>query len=1400
MRLIQQTFTFVTLFCLLDVIGEVYISPIAVNQENNLISNSNFQQIVECNSKQLGYYKSKNLQVKKGILPSDFTLISSGQNTLTKGSIGLEFLPDKKSRFLSIDTPYNKFDSSVALLSNSTFSLDNQKDPLYCGVWAKGNGTLIVKFLIEKNGKFQDYYQEKLLVVPSWHYYRVKVPETKLKKTKLKLSLSSFGKCDIAYPEISTLPNVDKSAELLFYVPFEKGSLSAKFSRGPVSSFGNDSLLPVKGMFQDAARMDRKRRFNEKGKLRYNLGFGYDFLGKALNCERGTIEFFFRPLSEMLEKQPWGNIFPLFYLGDTSWQWANAQDFSLQLELLPGNKFKLSCSENVRKKTWPNDILLPNNLNKIETAYIPDSAYVGRFQSYTVKPLGEYIINEAKSFIGKFHHLAFTYNEKGRTVWLDGKAVIQLKPLKSIAISSKIPKLLFANSHVNHPGVMSCDIDELKIYSNIKYHKQFIPSAKPPKLLEIKDCIGPLVTSKWTTLKPYLAKDKKALCFPLKRGKEEYTLEVSCADGLPLIFSPKNASFNLRTDYQIEMPKLDFSVVKIDGLTAVIANKKRDFIIKCYLVNNGKHCQLKLDIEKLPSRFRAYLEPHVTLKAAKYAWQYSFDGAEKRKIYQPFHPFDFEDMFMALPMIAAWNNLQGAALALTPETLCSWMSRSMTASNALTLKVRTVLNSKENISLTYDLFSFSPKYQEDDAVDIYSSLHPKFFKFDKQADPKTYGNSALSETWNNPTYLKRKNSFSLQELNRRTRSSWCWYYYDCSSTGNFSTDKELLQELAPVNIRHLGNWNFHDNFVAKKQTEWKMLKNMGILPGLYVSSWLDRRFQRYFSTSDFESNETYNGINYWPQYWCRNVVDHVMLVTGTEYGDALRNQMKNILQNVKSCNSLSYDLCGYNYKFRQHNSLGGLNAFDENGIFLQNVTALALLLDDIKKMKNHSQYRTSVNGNVDINLSGYPASFRQDNTIHEQQMLLTLQAEKLRRKQTRLQGERPTTFMQMPPLDGNFFGNEDPRLLRYAAIFAHHNQVLMGMLYNIRQNWEIFGLKESVQVLDELLRTQNQGYRQTIGAQITGKLELARYGNLNRGTIAVVNSFPFTQSGQLTIDKEYFNLIPFAGIEGKQILFDNGKIKIDKILPLSWNLVEFFAAIPNNQKLVYTSKLKRNFDKVELEISFLANANLKDIIISPSNNENISFEFNQKAVVKIPAQVKVNDTLKISFNNPIWKSNAQSIINYNYLKNKVITISANGKSALNSAERIVEYFRFYNVVTKSNYNVKIVPNNGTIHLEEKNNTSNQIKLQNNQVVLISTPEEMLTLTYEYLKALDTRFTWYGVFGRQQPTSPIDWAATGRQKAFQQRHKLCGKIVSVQDIVKEFQDYIKETKLDIYKGF
>ena len=356
------------------------------------------------------------------------------------------------------------------------------------------------------------------------------------------------------------------------------------------------------------------------------------------------------------------------------------------------------------------------------------------------------------------------------------------------------------------------------------------------------------------------------------------------------------------------------------------------------------------------------------------------------------------------------------------------------------------------------------------------------------------------------------------------------------------------------------------------------------------------------------------------------------------------------------------------------------------------------------------------------------------------------------------------------------------------------------MLYNIRQNYEIFGVKESVESLNDLCRTQGQGYRQTAGARISGKLEPVRYGSITRGTLALVNSSPWKQSGSIEIDTAYFKAVPLIAAEGETLSVDGGKAQIRDIKPLSWRLVEFFASVPGKRELAYTSKLERKADKVTAVFTFTRPADLSKIVVQTMKNEKPEFFFNGKKVDRIPEKAAARDTLTLSFRNTMFFADAEKIISFDFEKDGVITLSAQGQAADIAAARIAEFFRWYAVVTGKKWRVERVPSGGTICVQEHAGAPAGIGISGKSVCISGTALQLPVLTDAFLNALDSRYVWYGVFGTQQPTREIDWAATGTQRKFQQRHGLSGKAVSVQKITDEFTAFLKEKNIDTTKGF
>jgi len=1351
------------LFCLSQSVNgaPVLLPPYPVAQGANLLTNSDFSAV------QQGV---KNRKMPQAVLPQQWRLQISGGLKDVSGNIYP--VPLTGGNGLRCELEKNIY-NAVKLVTGMKIPTAKLRSPHYAGFWAKGAGTVHCE-LVTVNGK--NIPLESIHTVDKWHFYRVgKLPEISDAET-FELAFAIYGDVTLAYPEISPLPEVDPAAQLVFYAPFDNGRLEARYSVGNVFAMGLADAKKVPGIAGTAIRLDRKRYLGNNGALRYPFGFGYDFMDNVISKDAGTVEFFFRPLPEMLEKQEWGG-FPLFYLGDTTWQWQDAQDFSLKMEYVNG-KLQLILKECMRDFTYPDAGLLKP----------------------VRKNTAVYTIAEPEKFIGRFHHLAFTYDAKYRTVYLDGQPVIRIKALKTPAISSKVAKLLFAESNINHPARMSADLDELKIYRGVRYNRPFAPDASVPELRPVpaETKHGKKYSRQLRAGKAALSADRSALLIPLESDGEKYTLSLEIGDGYPLIFAARNGVTRMRAEHLPPLPPLPLELVEHgSGKTVLQLDNGVTAVLESRTDASGM-LKLALKLQKSSGDWSAYLEPRFTLRRHGAPWQTGFDGLGEHPVLLPFTPFEFPGLMAALPLAMAYGKNSGMAFALAPESLCGFISRGMDAPDTLMLKLRTVLDEGVKAEFKFQCFAFDPRYGIDDGIDRYHRQNLEFFALDKRINPALYGNNGLEKVWDNPAYRQRAAEFSHREAMRLTRSSWCWFYHDGSSCGNWAVDNEVLKRYPPINLTYRGDMNFNHRTVASVAKNSEHLKSIGIAPSYYISSWAEKRLARHFPDSIIEPQESYNGVVSWPDYWKRGVTDQIMMPSGSSYGRYLRRQAKKLMEQYPGAALFSYDLCGYSYLSRKANTLGGLNAFDENGRYLPHVTALGVFLNDLRQMPNDSPYRCAAVGNSDFLLSSFNASFRTDNTLHEQQLVVTLQSWGVRKAQTRLNGEKPTVFMPMPKLDGNFAKKDDaPQISRYSSIYFHHAHILTGLLFNIRQCFQIAGVRESVQALDELLRIQSLGHRQSTGALTADPVELVRYGEPGRGTIAVINFHPFPRRAQITVESDYFGVTALlASAHGKVKVNRDGTLETGLIPALSFAALDMPGTVPGVRELAYESVMERKIDSWTASFKFTAPADLRGAKFIPQPGETVTFAVNGKAVDVIPEQLGTGDTLTVKMTKNVWLTPAAEIAALPLFEQNKLLVSA--EPALETAAaNLQEFFRFrLRKMRPALQTVSVSPAAAKIILRSG---GPGIALDGGKIVISGSKTEISKLVDEFLKLMETKYPYYGVFGTQQPTYPLDWAVTGMQRRFNVSAGLIGKCQSVAKIAAEFMEYVKENKKNVQQG-
>ena len=1329
----------------------------------NLLVNSHFTELVPA------ALPSENITAKSE-LPAGWNVSAAPNAPQMGGSISV--VQKEWGNELKLVFPHNTA-NAVKILSPA-ISSQATINGLFCGFWAKGRGTVTVELTETTIENGDILHLDSFALVPEWHFYRTQKVTNWKEGHIARLSFAPYGEVSLAFPEVAPLPAVDKSADLRFWTPFENGALDAVFSVGTCVAMGPPDEPAVPGVSGTAIRLDRKLRLASNGALRYPLGFGYDFLQDVLSPEQGTLEFFFRPLPEILEPQEWPDI-PLFFLGDTTWQWANAQDFCVRLELHNSNLF-LVLEEGVRQKQWPSGANTPVRTVK------------------ATKDLGK-----AEAFVAHWHHFAFTYDSLSRHVWLNGQHCLELSALKQPAITSRFPKLLFAQGHLGHPATMLADLDELRIYNGVRYHSAFTPQISPESLRPAPKAIS----YSWEpqgecvcTGEPVVRENSLEL--PLRCNHQDYRLRLEIGEGRDLLFAAKNNVTRMRADFlpsTLSRVRLGRPIRRdASALTVPLPDVETELALKWEYRN--RQLTLALHLTKQSGDLRAFLQPKVTLeKITGASWLHFYDGQAVRPTIIPFRPCEVEGIYATLPMAAAWDGANGLALALSPTTICGYLKRGMPSSRSVSLTVRTVLAVGEHADYQFMVVPFIPGDGVDGLVENYHATYPGFFRIDKEIAPGLVTNNFIEKTWENASFQNRKEKWSFNEVARRARAGWCWFYHTGSSTGNWSIDPELLSHYPPINLPYRGDEEYNRTTIEDVEAEVRRVQAAGITPACYISYWGERRLANLFQDSVIRPDESYNGIDTWPDYWKKGCQEQVFLADGGSYGMWLRRQARRFLEQHPSVNAFAFDLCGYPYNFRKSNSLGGLNVFDEHGFFVPQAVALAHLLDDLRAMPNGTRKRTGIAANVHLQLSSFNASFRVDNTIHEEQLLLTLQNTSMRRQQVRIFGEKPTNFYLMPPLDGNFLKKtDDIRVVRYSSAWLHHAQILIGLLYNIRQGIEILGCRESFRALRELQRVQRLGYRQVAGVVASPGIEFARYGNDRQSTVVAVNLSPWEMPASLKLDRRLFTAFPVVGCAGSTVQAKGVSVSLGTVPPLDFLCLDILGNATELPE--YEATMMRRLDRTFVTLRFPAGGKMSGLRLA--GHPTITFSGQQIDMTR-PVILPPGGTIELTYANPLWQCSTEELLQLDYLKDNHVKAEGDGAAPL--AARIGEFLNLWSKEHLNEYRECIVsdlPAQITVCVQDGLQAS--ISLQDGRVAIRGALPEVAAAVTDFLALLEEKYPCDMPFGKQQPTSPLDWGATPRQSRFIKQGDLIGKPMSVQELAREFRAFLQENKIHPTKGF
>ena len=1250
------------------------------------------------------------------------------------------------------------------------------------GIWAKGSGTLSLELEEYRGGKKAASRKFRYLVTETPQFLRTKPLSLKDPKTdSLKLNIAVYGDIEFGKPELSPVTPVDPAAEMVFYVPFDGGSAEALFSRGPTGVFGTAEPGPaVPGVAGEAFRIDGKRRMTPLGILRLPMGLQYSHPGRALTRESGTLEFWFRPLPEMLTKKRW-EPFPLFSIGTRTWMWPDSEDFSLCLAK-SGGKLRFEYREHVRLRRWP------------------DGAPVKTAGSPCAEKKSSHIIADKKGFIGRWHHLAFTWAPERRRVFLDGQPVMTVEAKKDPCVSAPDPSLYLGCAALNQPFTASGDFDELKIYKNVRYRGAFSPRVEPPRFERFP-----------REGKSAVPEGTDAAAFDWGDGDGKYRLEIKLRDGAPLIYSSRGAANTVLAESTPGCPVLTPTAVERASDRRKMKFQTRDVRMDCRVRRDPGKMRITVTLNKGDAPERVWLEQEITLRNLSRAWHTACDGFTSRPLLKPFRGFSYDDLQTALPLVGAWNDHTGVALALTPGNLVSRLSRGMESPDSLTLKLRTVLDAGDTVTWDFEVFPFAARYGITALIDRYHANHPEYFAF-SGVDPRICANAAQTNVWNSAVFRKRSRTFSLSEINRRIRGRWCWYYWTGAATGNWSVDPELLKEFPPLNEPRVGDAFYHEAFRKNLRRELRNLQDMGVTPSLYISSWAEKRLVPAYRDSLVEPEETPNGVASWKNYWTQGVTDFIMFPSGVRYGAFLRRQAGRMLRQYPGTCSFSHDLFGGDHYFRKETTLGGMRAFDERGVYTHNLPAMGKFVDDLKKMRSASPFKTALVSNGHAQTGSFNTFFRADNNIHERPLTWTLQDWGNLAAHARMMGEKPTTFFNMPSHLGNYISAEtdDIELVRYAMIFEQHSQLLFGMLFNINQNWSILGVAESIPMIDQLLYVHALGHRQTPGFSGNRSLARVRYGSPRSGALVLINFSPENRSSAIRPDTAYLGSVPLLCAEERTLEVRESAVNDIPVAPLSWRIVEMAAAAQTAEDLSYDARMTKCRAGRKMTFDFKKDAGALRLVIGLRAHERfISVTLNGKELpvrregkdilVETPA-LAAGDRLEIATADSRWLMPVEKLGKISFLSGRIIA----PPELENCGKRIVEFFRFWGVnqTPERKFDLQTAASpakDGLVELKKSSRTG--ISFEDGRIV-ISAPDDraVMDLTEEFLAALEKHYPYVGLFGNQMPVYDWDYAPMSAQRKLIKRAGLTRKRQSAGDAAKTFDRWLKKNGIRTGQGF
>lgn len=752
-----------------------------------------------------------------------------------------------------------------------------------------------------------------------------------------------------------------------------------------------------------------------------------------------------------------------------------------------------------------------------------------------------------------------------------------------------------------------------------------------------------------------------------------------------------------------------------------------------------------------------------------------WDGLDEHEIRKS--PAKRENICDTFPMSCIWDNVNGVALGIHPDSLFSWIG-SYADAKSLRFAVRLIMKPGSGESVKFIAWNFNPRWGWRSAIDSYYLAFPLNFRASKLIDPRlSYGTEAGMQAYR--TYVNYYPS-----LFRRMRCSHGWCYAPFKISPDFYGRIEFWKpeglseqaEQALCNMHFGGNVKTPEEMHKQRFDAFQRQIPTNVTNLFYISNCSESHLAETLYQDSILERSNFN--------WTHHELSWRMFPVGGRYGEQLFKDLVDLGRELPM-GGFAWDSSGGMGSRKYRGNLISempAAAFDELGPYVIEGVGHSLA---IRYMHEHvpvqnGRYRAACK----INPGGehpmpYMLTVASDRGMIEWPFLKVFDPvnSRLLAKSRLLMGQK--YIDQHAGLDSEYsttlnWKKYPPEQLRLLYRARYEYDVLAYLLYGIMPFPYLFaGVPEIYDMLDMFDEIFKMGWYASPGAKSLDGIELARYGQGLHSAIAFCNTATSVKTG----NAEIFGA-DFAG--GTPLPFSyTGEVlecqAVEKgiqfnlsLKPRRWLVVENFGAYYGSDIFKVSTKEVRGKYQHLFELRFISEAPIAGKWLFPGLD---GYNAPIISINGIPVELKdsagtftfgnlipAGATLTICYNSNLYLSPDTDIMSFKVISDNkpaasIILPSAAGVDAKMAAYWIQDFFDFYykygvtppceiklpiltsmdQTVTKNNFILKI-------------DKTEKIQIEGNNL-LISAPNEsrLAQLTWELLKIFEKKYPFYDDF-------------------------------------------------------